>query len=69
MACATDDPCLITEKSHPNTYTKLTEMHYSTEFHEAMVCQITPRSPHIPCSISKPSISSCKIYKILTTVI
>lgn len=44
-------------------------MHYSTKFHKALVCQITPQSSHIPRSISKPPILSCKIYKILTTVI
>lgn len=67
MACATDHLCLIREI--PRKHIHQTETHYFTEFHESVVCHITRHSPHIPHSISKPSILSCKIYKILTTVI
>lgn len=48
MACATDHLCLATEKSHQNTCTKMTQMHYSREFPKAVVCQITLHCPHIP---------------------
>lgn len=59
--------CLITEKSHPNTHQA--EMHYCSEICKAIVWQIILHSPHIPHSISKPSVLSCKTYNILTTVI